>query len=293
MNYRHAFHAGNFADVLKHAVLALVVEHLKQKPAPFRIVDTHAGAGLYDLAGDAATRTGEWRDGIGRLIGLDAQPLPDAAARLLAPYLDAVRTVNAPGRLTRYPGSPALVLHLLRPVDRLVANELHAEDRAALALSLGRDRRAKVLGIDGWQALKALLPPRERRGAVLVDPPFEQEGELDRLVAGIGAALARFAGGTYLLWHPVKDRAAVRAFHARLAALGTDKLIAVELDVGRRPGLERLRASGLVVVNPPFRLEEQLARLLPLLAERLAQGPGAGFRCGRPDRRDRRTGFGV
>lgn len=288
MNYRHAFHAGSFADVLKHAVLALVVEHLRQKPAPFRVVDTHAGAGLYDLDGDAASRTGEWRDGIGRLIGPGAAPLPAAAAAILAPYLDAVRAVNAPVALTCYPGSPVLVLHLLRPADRLVAVELHPQDRVRLQHSVGRDRRAKVLGIDGWHALKSLLPPRERRGAVLLDPPFEQEGELDRLVAGIESALARFAGGTYLIWHPIKDRAAVRAFRAHLAGLagpGPDKLLAVELDVGKRAGLERLRATGLAIVNPPFRLEAQLGTLMPFLAERLAQGPGAGFAFSRPGTR--------
>ena len=278
MNYRHAFHAGNFADVLKHAVLALCIEHLKLKPAPFRVIDTHAGAGRYDLASTEAARTGEWRDGIGRLVGPHAPALPADIARLLAPWLDVVRAgmaVTPAAPAISYPGSPLLALALLRREDRLIANELHPDDRERLIAALARDPRAKVLGIDGWQALKALLPPKERRGVVLVDPPFEENGELERLAQGLEAAAARFATGIFLLWYPVKDRAAVRAFHARLAGLGLPKLLTVELDVGTPSVAGRLQASGLAVLNPPHRLESQLAVLLPILATRLAQGPGA------------------
>jgi 23S rRNA (adenine2030-N6)-methyltransferase len=273
MNYRHAFHAGNFADVVKHAVLALVIEHLKLKPAPFRVIDTHAGAGLYDLASDEATRTGEWRAGIGRLIGPEAAPLPDEVERILRPYLGVLERVGAGAPTNLYPGSPRLALELMRAGDRLIANELHPEDRAQLEVVLRGDRRAKVLGIDGWQALRAMLPPKERRGVVLIDPPFEEAGELERLTQGLAAAVDRFATGTYLLWYPIKNTGAVAAFKRRLAQAGYDKLMTVELRVGASGvGLE---AAGLIVLNPPFRLEAELAVLLPFLAERLATGPGA------------------
>src|SRR3990170_5575144 len=163
MNYRHAYHAGNFADVLKHAVLALVIEHLKRKPAPFRVIDTHAGVGLYDLSGAEAATTGEWRDGIGRLFGA---ALAKPVAELLAPYFSVVRQENPSGRLERYPGSPLIARRLLRRGDRLIANELHPEDGDSLRRLFAGDPQTKVLALDGWVALKALLPPKERRGVV-------------------------------------------------------------------------------------------------------------------------------
>ena len=273
MNYRHAFHAGNFADVLKHVVLALVIEHLKLKPTPFRVIDTHAGVGVYDLSAEEAARTGEWRDGIDRLIGADGAPLPDDVRHLLHPYLEAIGRLNGGAQGPLYPGSPRLALELMRPGDRLIANELHPLDRAQLEVEMRGDRRAKVLGLDGWQALRAVLPPRERRGVILVDPPFEEAGEFERLAQGLAAAVDRFASGTYMLWYPIKDMAAVGAFKRRLALAGHAKLMAVELRVGERS--DRLEAAGVIVVNPPFRLKEDLRTLLPFLAARLATGPGA------------------
>ena len=273
MNYRHAFHAGNFADVLKHVVLTLVIEHLKLKATPFRVIDTHAGVGVYDLSAEEAARTGEWRDGIDRLIGVDAAPLPDDVRRLLAPYLDAIGRLNGGARGPLYPGSPRLALELMRPSDRLIANELHPLDRAQLEIELRGDPRAKVLGLDGWQALRAVLPPRERRGVILVDPPFEEAGEFERLAQGLAAAVDRFASGIYLLWYPIKDMAAVGTFKRRLAMAGHAKVLAVELRVAAH--MDRLAAAGLIISNPPFRLEEDLRTLLPFLAARLATGPGA------------------
>ena len=276
MNYRHAFHAGNFADVVKHATLALVIEHLKLKPAPFRVVDTHAGAGIYDLAGDAALRTGEWRDGIGRLIGPDAAPLPEPVAELLRPYLEAIRACNAasPASPQFYPGSPLLALALMRGDDRLIANELHPEDAALLGQAIGRDRRAKILKLDGWQALKATLPPKERRGVVLIDPPFEEPGEFQRLTQGLAAAVQRFATGPFILWFPIKDRASA-AFAASLKDAGYDKMLWVELAVRTPDPEQKLAAAGLAILNPPHRLEGQLRLVLPFLAGRLAQANGA------------------
>ena len=278
MNYRHAYHAGNFADVLKHAVLALVIEHLKQKPAPFRIIDTHAGAGLYALDDGPAAKTGEWRQGIARLFGPGAEALPAAAGGHLAAYLAAVSADNPPDRLMRYPGSPRLARALLRPGDRLVVNELHPEDGAELARLFVRDRQTKVLTLDGWTALKSLLPPKERRGAVLIDPPYEAPGELQRLAQGLRSAAARFATGIYLLWYPIKDLKPIAALHGALVADGHHKLLCVELMIRAAGDPDSLNGSGLVVLNPPHRLDAALAELLPLLTERLAAGRGAGHR---------------
>jgi 23S rRNA (adenine2030-N6)-methyltransferase len=275
MNYRHAYHAGNFADVLKHAVLSLTLVHLKKKEAPFRVIDTHAGIGMYDLAGEEAGKTGEWRGGIGRLLGADTAPLPAAAAELLKPYLAAVEALNPDGALRNYPGSPSLALALMRADDRLVANELHPEDAATLRRTLARDRRAKVLELDGWLALKAQLPPKERRGVVLVDPPFEEAGELDRIATGLDNARRRFSGGIYLLWYPIKDPRPVARFHQALAKVAPPESLAVELLIRAPDNPDRLNGCGLIVLNPPFTLAGDLDVLLPVLAERLSDGPGA------------------
>lgn len=287
MNYRHAFHAGNFADVLKHAVLALIIEHLKLKPAAFRVIDTHAGTGRYDLTGMQASKTGEWHDGIGRLFGPGAAPLPAPVGEILKPYLDAVLAVNAghseavvgrQGTLATYPGSPVLALQLMRRQDRLIANELHPEDRKALEEAIGRDPRAKVMTIDGWQALKALLPPKERRGVVLVDPPFEEAGELDRMSNAMTVAHRRFETGTVLLWLPVKDSSQAQRFYRAVAQTGPKRILLAELSVRRAEAEGPLAATALVIVNPPYRLDQRLKTLLRFLADRLSQGEGAGHR---------------
>lgn len=275
MNYRHAYHAGNFADVVKHAVLALVLEHMKRKETPFRVVDTHAGTGLYDLAGEEAQKTGEWQHGIGRILA--AAP-PGEIAAILAPYLDAVRAENDGGPLVRYPGSPRVARRLMRPCDRLVVNEAHPEDAARLAALFANDRAVKVMTLDGWTALKALLPPKERRGVVLVDPPFEEPGEFKRLIDGLAAAHRRFATGTVILWYPIKDERLVRAFQRDAAALAIPKLLSAELLIRAPSSAGELAGSGLLILNPPFTLEAQLAVLLPYLAATLARGKGAGHR---------------
>lgn len=277
MNYRHIYHAGNFADVAKHAVLAMIIECLKQKDAPFRVIDTHAGIGGYDLSSEEAQKTGEWLGGIGRLIGPNAGPLPPDIADLIEPYLAVVRAANPPGVLAQYPGSPQIARALLRPQDILVANELHPEDGARLRRSFGRDDQVKVLALDGWMAVKSLLPPKERRGVILIDPPFEQPGEFDRLVDALAQGTKRFANGIYMLWYPIKEPAAVDSFIRRLSGLGLPKLLRVELLLAPAAGdgsPDRLAGSGLIVHNPPYRLDERLDRLLPWLAERLGNGRG-------------------
>jgi len=275
MNYRHIYHAGNFADVVKHATLAMIIEHLRLKPTPFRIIDTHAGIGRYDLSAIEAEKTGEWRDGIGRLL---ADPMPVQIADILAPYLEAVAAEN-PGRaptapLTVYPGSPVIARNLMRLGDALVVNELHPEDYQLLLAAMDRDKQTKVLNLDGWSALKALLPPKERRGVVLIDPPFEEPGELARLIAALADAVRRFATGTIMLWYPIKDTRPVFAFRRELVERGFEKLLNVELLV-KAPNGDGLAGCGLAILNPPFQLKEKLDVLLPFLCDCFAQGPGA------------------
>ncbi len=274
MNYRHGFHAGNFADVVKHAVLSRIVVHLQAKPAPFRVIDTHAGAGLYDLAGPQASRTGEWRAGIARVI--EAPFAPEVRA-LLAPYLEAVASFNFPGTLTVYPGSPLLVRTWLRPRDRLIACELEPDAVQALAENLGRSIRAKALAIDGWTALSAYVPPKERRGLVLIDPPFEATDEFTRLGKALAQAHRKWTTGTYLLWYPIKDRGEPDALAKHLKRSGIGKILRAEVTILPRPDATRLTGCGLIIVNPPWTLEPELSLLLPALAKILSQREG-GFR---------------
>jgi 23S rRNA (adenine2030-N6)-methyltransferase len=278
MNYRHAFHAGNFAEVVKHATLARIIAHLREKPAPFRIIDTHAGPGLTDLAGPQASRTGEWRDGIGRLraAALDAR-----VGALLTPYLAAVNAANPPGCLAAYPGSPALVRSWLRAQDRLTACELEPGAAAALARRMRGDPRVKVVATDGWTALAAYLPPKERRGAVLIDPPFEQPGELNRLAEGLARAHRKWATGTYVAWYPIKDRQQTDAFARRLARTRIPKMLRAELVVAPGQATTRLNGTGLIIVNPPWTLEGELALLLPAFATVLGRDREGAFRLDR------------
>jgi 23S rRNA (adenine2030-N6)-methyltransferase len=274
MNYRHAYHAGNFAEVVKHATLARAVAHLREKPAAFRIVDTHAGAGLTDLAGPEASRTGEWRDGIGRLR---AASLDGRVRALLAPYLEAIEACNPDGRLVVYPGSPVLVRSWLRSRDRLLACELEPRAASALTRCMRGDPRVKIMTIDGWTALGAYLPPKERRGAVLIDPPFEQPGEFARLADGLARAHHKWATGTYLAWYPIKDRRDSEAFGRKLARTGIPKVLRAELTVAPERAAERLAGTGLIVINPPWTLEAELGVLLPALAEVLGRELPATF----------------
>ncbi len=266
MNYRHAFHAGNFADVVKHAVLARILIHLSEKPQPFRVIDTHAGAALYDLAGPDASRTGEWRAGIGRLTGAS---LGLQIRNLLAPYLDAVAKFNNAGELRRYPGSPLIALSLMRPQDRLIACELEPGAAAALRANLRADVRAKVIAIDGFMALNAYVPPNERRGIVLIDPPFEQPDEFERLAHSLVEAHRKWSTGTYVAWYPRKDLRAVKGLVNHIKQCGIRKLLRAELDLGG--DATRLVGTGLLIINPPWRLDEELALLLPALGDTLAR----------------------
>jgi 23S rRNA (adenine2030-N6)-methyltransferase len=269
MNYRHAYHAGNFADVVKHVVLTRLLEYLKQKDKAFRLIDTHAGIGRYDLSSVEAQKTGEWQGGIGRLI--DA-PFAAPVAALLAPYLETVRSLNPEGGIQKYPGSPLIARHLMRKQDRLTATELHPKDVAKLRTLFAGDFQARIIELDGWLALGAHLPPKEKRGLVLIDPPFEEAGEFERLVDGLMRAHKRWPGGIYALWYPIKDRKAIIAFRKALKQSGIPKLLDIEFEIRPASSEPSLDGSGLLVVNPPFTLEGELRTLLPALHRLLAVG---------------------
>ncbi len=275
MNYRHAFHAGNHADVLKHLVLARVLAYLRLKDKPFRALDAFAGLGFYDLGGDEARRTGEWHDGWGRL----AAPFADPVEALLAPYREAVAATRARHGATSYPGSPAVIREFLRPGDRGVFVELHPADAAVLRERYNADSRTKVMHLDGWTAINAQIPPPERRGLVLIDPPYEVPGEVERLGAHLLRAVAKWPTGIFLAWYPIKDVAAIDRMAADLdAGLGRPAL-RLDLHIHRPDDPMRLSGSGLIVVNPPWPLAGEAAVFLPALAERLAQGQYGGYRC--------------
>jgi 23S rRNA (adenine2030-N6)-methyltransferase len=293
MNYRHAFHAGNFADVFKHAILTRILVQLREKPTPFRVIDLHAGAGLYDLTSEEAQRTGEWRDGIGRLLAADLHPeelgpeeLRPEAATLLAPYLAAVSAFNPGGVLRHYPGSPLIVAELLRANDRLIACELEPSAAAALGRRLHGIRAAKAIAIDGWVALNAYIPPGERRGLVLLDPSYEAAGEFPRLAAALLSAWRKWRTGIYMAWYPVKSRNGPDALARTVARSGIEKALRLEITIGSIAADGPLAGCGLVIINPPWRLAEEAEIMLGGLTERF--GPTGRHRidwiAGGPDR---------
>lgn len=280
MNYRHAFHAGGFADVIKHIVLVRVLTYLHDKPAAFRVIDSHAGAGIYDLTAEEARRGGEWLTGIARIM---QARFSDATAPLIKPYLDIVRAFN-PGRdLSAYPGSPLIARALLRPQDRLVACEVEPAARKRLIDALRRDTQARVVDLDGWLALSAFVPPKERRGLVLVDPPFEQKDEFERMALGFAGAFAKWPTGSYLLWYPVKGRRATDGLARQVAetiakASVPGKSLRLEFSVAPQLAGSRLTSAGLLIVNPPWPLAAELKAILPELEKPLGQGGAARFR---------------
>jgi 23S rRNA (adenine2030-N6)-methyltransferase len=262
--YRHHFHAGNFADVFKHALLAQLLAAVAAKDKPFFYLDTHAGIGRYDLAHAWAQKNAEFRDGIGRLWGRDDLPEP------LVPYMALVRQENPDGKLRFYPGSPLIARRFLRPGDRMVLSELNKTDVAELGAQFARDRQVTVHLMDGYHALKAHLPPKERRGLVLVDSSFDRAGEFRRVAAALAAAHERWATGIYAIWYPLMEPAAMRGFERDVVATGVRKILQLELSLRPDTLAGALRGCGLLVVNPPYRFDAEASAIAASLAASLA-----------------------
>ncbi len=266
MNYRHAYHAGNHGDVLKHAVLAAIIAKLHEKPSPVFLLDTHAGIGMYDLTGVEAGKTGEWQSGIEPLLAAD----PPA----LASYSALVRSFNPPDEIVRYPGSPAIAAAMMRDGDRLILSELHPEDAEDLRRWAYGKPGIAVHRRDAYESIKAFLPPREGRGLIVVDPPYEVTDEYERVARAVIAGHRRWPGGRWMIWHPVKERAPVWRLEEALAAGGVGKMLSAELLVRPVDGVS-LAGSGLILVNPPFGLDTWLGEALPQLQAALAAQHGS------------------
>lgn len=269
MNYRHAFHAGNHADVLKHLVLSRLLALLAKKDAPYAYLDSHAGIGLYDLRGDQASRTGEWLEGIQRVWQADDVPA------LFDDYLGVIRALNPDGQLRYYPGSPEVARELSREQDRLQLNEKHPEDGQLLKANMKYDRRVAVHLGEGWHVPRALLPTAQKRAVLLIDPPFEQADELQRCAQAMKESIARMRQAVVAIWYPIKDQRQLKRFYQDLQGTGAPKLLRVELLVHAADNADvGLNGSGLAIANPPWGLEDELRSVLPWLGQNLGQTQG-------------------
>ena len=267
LSYRHSYHAGNFADVLKHLVQITILDYLQTKDKPLVLHDSHGGAGLYDVASAAMQKTGEYRQGVGRLYGRDT------GVEVIDRYLELVAGFNDGGALVRYPGSPALGAALLREQDRLQITELHSTDYPLLAALFEGDERIRVYRQDACQGLKALLPPVHKRGLVLVDPSYEVDGDEAAILVGVAEGLRRFNTGCFAIWYPVIGRRRADAFANKLMVLG-EKTLQLELNVRRAGSAHGMTGSGMVVINPPWGLAKKMEHALPVLHKALDQGGG-------------------
>jgi len=272
MNYCHIFHAGNRCDVVKHIVLTLLLRHLREKNKDFCVLDTHAGAGLYDLNDPRAQKTNEAAEGIKKLLASMADPSTlGEALPALADYYGVLKEANpkwsgagAQG-FRVYPGSPLFIYHMLRKHDRLIACELHPDDAYALRLNMPDDRRMQVHRRDGYEALGAFLPPVEKRGLVVIDPPYEKPDEFDMLLKYVTAAYRKWNTSVYMIWYPLKDKPAAWKFQEGLAATGIKKILCAEFAYDEPAGVDELCGSGIIVINPPWKLDEELTALFPAL----------------------------
>lgn len=275
MNYRHIYHAGNFADVFKHVLLVSLIQSLSVKNTPFFYLDTHAGIGEYDLQQKNAQKTQEYKGGVGKCISHLA---PKELPVLLQDYLALLEKWNhekGVQEMRYYPGSPVWVRQLLRPVDRMVLTELHPEDRSRLKQTFLQDKQVAVHHIDGYQALKAFLPPKENRGLVLIDPPFEKTDEYSQIVQQLMQATNRWQAGTYAIWYPIKDRTAVKRFYADLVRSGMREILCCEIQISEREESSGLQACGMVLVHPPWQWQKKIEAVLPCLSQLLGK-PGEG-----------------
>jgi 23S rRNA (adenine2030-N6)-methyltransferase len=267
MNYRHAYHAGNHGDVLKHVLLSRILVHYMEKQAAFGVIDAHAGIGVYDLAGLEAFKTGEWKDGIGRLLRAQLSP-PVASA--LEPYLSVVRALNPGGELQFYPGSPEIARRMLRKQDRLLLNELHPQDHETLSARFGSEQGIRVENIDALQCVKASLPFPQKRGVLLVDPPYEVTDEMDRVSRIVGQALRRMANLCVMIWYPVTTQDYADRFCAALPLTGVKGALRAEILVRPPKSEGGMAGSGLVIVNPPWKLFDDCQPILPELTRLLS-----------------------
>jgi 23S rRNA (adenine2030-N6)-methyltransferase len=280
MNYRHHFHAGNFADVFKHTLLVQLFRGLQRKEKGILYLDTHAGRGRYDLTeaerGDTLARKPEFPEGVGRIWTASTAPSP------IAEYVALVRRFdqsegNVDATAPRfYPGSPWLARLLARPQDRLALCEKHPEELEALRVEFSRERNVSVHALDGYTALRAMLPPPEKRALVLIDPPFEQRGEFADIVGSLREGLDRLPAGTFAVWYPLTERARVDDFLAELLALNPPPTFTAEIQIAGDTSEIKMKGCGLVVINPPWQIDREIIPVLPWLAERLAQAPGGG-----------------
>ena len=272
LSYRHLFHAGNYADVFKHALLARLLIALGAKEKPYCYIDTHAGTGRYDLGHEWAWKTREFENGIGRLW--ERKDTPAA----LSPYMDAVRSENPKGRLRYYPGSPLIALKLRRPEDRILLSELNKTDCAELEAVIGRERHVAVHLMDGYQALKTFLPPRERRGLVLLDSSFDRSGEFARNAKALKAAHQRWPTGIYAIWYPLMAPEVMEGFMRSVKGTGIGKILRLELRV-REPAEDAPRPGcGMLVVNPPWKFDREARPLLDWIWRALAQDGAGGVK---------------
>ena len=271
MNYRHAYHAGNFADVFKHILLARMISYMQRKDKAFRVYDTHSGLGIYDLASEEAGKTEEWVDGVGKVM--KAKP-PKEVGRLLTEWESAVEAAGE----QKYPGSPFVARHLLRKQDRLSLYELHPDDQDVLAQNFANDFQTRVNHLDGWLVPNSHIPPKEARGIMLIDPPFEDGNDFDRMIEALENARRRWAGGTIALWYPVKRREHTDEWLGTLKSLQFPKLLNAEIYIREPRSASMLNGCGLVIANPPYTLANELHILLPWLAETMKKDRGSGYR---------------
>jgi 23S rRNA (adenine2030-N6)-methyltransferase len=274
MNYRHAFHAGNFADVFKHVLLTRILTYLNHKDAPYYYLDTHAGLGLYDLECDEAQRTNEWSEGFGKL---ETAEIPPSLQEFFAAYLHIVHDVKQKGA-SLYPGSPLIAQHLMRPQDRLAFCELHKDDVRDLQRNCGYDGRSKVLELDGFMGLKAYIPPKERRGMVLIDPPFENISEFEDIIKGVVNAHKKWATGIYAIWYPIKGLSKVTDFVEKLKATQIPKILRLELLIDDPYDASILSGCGFAIINPPWTLKTDTEQILPFLTALMGRGGKASWR---------------
>ncbi|ENM3849573.1 23S rRNA (adenine(2030)-N(6))-methyltransferase RlmJ [Vibrio cholerae] len=268
LSYRHSFHAGNHADVLKHIVQSLILNSLQQKEKPFVYHDTHSGVGRYDLTHEWSEKTGEYKQGIARVWQQDHIPAE------LDSYLDAIRQLNQGETLRYYPGSPRVARAHLREQDRMVLTELHPSDYPLLEQEFHRDRQVSIYKEDGFARLKASLPPQERRGLVLIDPPYELAKEYGDVVRAIAHSYKRWATGIYAIWYPVVNRCDIDDMLEGLQGLEIRKILQIELGVAPDTNERGMTASGMIVINPPWTLESQMQTILPFLKQAIAPATG-------------------